>query len=152
MISILPSLFFVFFGGLTLSPVPRARGRDGHRHSQRAFRPAYRAGQHHHEEAADTMKIGFDLSHYYIQSVPADRLLMMGTKTAVRSSPVHRNCCPRLPESAYEETMCWELQRSGIPFERQKAFPIGAVFYFLMPEQFLVLNVSRKQKSFFRCV
>jgi GxxExxY protein len=33
---------------------------------------------------------------------------------------IHRNLCPGLLESAYEECLCYELSKTGIPFERQK--------------------------------
>ncbi len=33
---------------------------------------------------------------------------------------IHRNLGPGLLESAYEECLCYELSRAGIPFERQK--------------------------------
>jgi GxxExxY protein len=37
---------------------------------------------------------------------------------------VHHILGPGLLESAYEEGMCWELCHAGIPFERQKVFPL----------------------------
>ena len=33
---------------------------------------------------------------------------------------IHRNLGPGLLESAYEECLCYELSKAGIPFERQK--------------------------------
>ena len=33
---------------------------------------------------------------------------------------IHRNLGPGLLESAYEECLCYELSKTGIPFERQK--------------------------------
>lgn len=37
---------------------------------------------------------------------------------------VHTGLGPGLLESAYENAMCVELSVRGIPFERQKAFPL----------------------------
>jgi GxxExxY protein len=37
---------------------------------------------------------------------------------------VHRYLGPGLLESAYEESLCWELSLRGIPFERQKELPV----------------------------
>ena len=33
---------------------------------------------------------------------------------------IHRNLGPGLLESVYEECLCYELSKTGIPFERQK--------------------------------
>lgn len=37
---------------------------------------------------------------------------------------VHRELGPGLLESAYEECLCYELQKSGIEHQRQKALPV----------------------------
>lgn len=37
---------------------------------------------------------------------------------------VHRQLGPGLLESAYEECLCFELQKAGLMFERQKPVPI----------------------------
>lgn len=37
---------------------------------------------------------------------------------------VHRNLGPGLLESAYEECLCYEFERRGIRYERQKSLPI----------------------------
>ena len=37
---------------------------------------------------------------------------------------VHRHLGPGLLESVYEEALCHELSRRGIPFERQQSVPI----------------------------
>ena len=36
----------------------------------------------------------------------------------------HRELGPGLLESAYEECLCWELERRAIPFVRQQALPV----------------------------
>jgi len=38
---------------------------------------------------------------------------------------VHRNLGPGLLESAYEECLCYEFDRRGIKYERQKPLPIA---------------------------
>jgi GxxExxY protein len=38
---------------------------------------------------------------------------------------VHKNLGPGLLESAYEESLCWELARQQIPFERQKLLSLS---------------------------
>jgi GxxExxY protein len=38
---------------------------------------------------------------------------------------VHRHLGPGLLESVYEECLCRELALAGLPFERQKPFPIS---------------------------
>src|ERR1035438_9735108 len=38
---------------------------------------------------------------------------------------VHRHLGPGLLESAYEECLCFELSRSGLPFERQVHLPMS---------------------------
>lgn len=37
---------------------------------------------------------------------------------------VHRHLGPGLLESAYEECLCWELTRAGVPFQRQVPLPV----------------------------
>lgn len=37
---------------------------------------------------------------------------------------VHRELGPGLLEAVYEECLCFELSRTGIPFERQKPIPV----------------------------
>jgi GxxExxY protein len=37
---------------------------------------------------------------------------------------VHRELDPGLLEAAYEECLCFEISRIGIPFERQKPIPV----------------------------
>ena len=37
---------------------------------------------------------------------------------------VHRHLGPGLLESAYEECLCYELQKAGLRFERQKPVPV----------------------------
>ena len=37
---------------------------------------------------------------------------------------VHRQLGPGLLESAYEECLCYELQKAGLNFERQKPVPV----------------------------
>jgi GxxExxY protein len=37
---------------------------------------------------------------------------------------VHRQLGPGLLESAYEECLCFELKREGLPFRRQVALPV----------------------------
>lgn len=37
---------------------------------------------------------------------------------------VHRHLGPGLLESAYDECFCYELEKNGIPSERQKALPL----------------------------
>ena len=37
---------------------------------------------------------------------------------------VHRQLGPGLLESAYEECLCYELQKAGLRFERQKPVPV----------------------------
>jgi GxxExxY protein len=37
---------------------------------------------------------------------------------------IHRKLGPGLLESVYEEILCYELAKRGIPFERQKAVPV----------------------------
>ena len=37
---------------------------------------------------------------------------------------VHRNLGPGLLESAYEECLCFELDRAGMPFTRQQKLPV----------------------------
>ncbi len=37
---------------------------------------------------------------------------------------VHRKIGPGLLEDVYEECLCWELEESGIAFERQVALPL----------------------------
>jgi GxxExxY protein len=38
---------------------------------------------------------------------------------------VHKNLGPGLLESAYEESLCWELALQKVPFERQKLLPLN---------------------------
>ena len=38
---------------------------------------------------------------------------------------VHKNLGPGLLESAYEESLCWELAFQKVPFERQKLLPLN---------------------------
>jgi len=38
---------------------------------------------------------------------------------------VHRNLGPGLLESLYESALCFELESSGLPFERQKLLPVS---------------------------
>jgi len=37
---------------------------------------------------------------------------------------IHRKLGPGLLESVYEEILCYELAKRGIPFERQKSIPV----------------------------
>ncbi len=37
---------------------------------------------------------------------------------------VHRELGPGLLEAVYEECLCFEVSRAGIPFERQKPIPV----------------------------
>jgi GxxExxY protein len=37
---------------------------------------------------------------------------------------IHRKLGPGLLESVYEEILCYELAKQGIPFERQKSIPV----------------------------
>lgn len=37
---------------------------------------------------------------------------------------VHKALGPGLLESAYEECLCYELSRRGVPFEKQKPIPV----------------------------
>jgi GxxExxY protein len=38
---------------------------------------------------------------------------------------VHKNLGPGLLESAYEESLCWELAHQQVPFERQRMLPLN---------------------------
>ncbi len=40
------------------------------------------------------------------------------------SIEVHKALGPGLLESAYEQCLCYELSRRGVPFEKQKAMPV----------------------------
>ncbi|MEO8577179.1 MAG: GxxExxY protein, partial [Gemmatimonadales bacterium] len=37
---------------------------------------------------------------------------------------VHRELGPGLLESTYEDCLCWELHKAGIPFLRQPVLPV----------------------------
>ena len=42
-----------------------------------------------------------------------------------RAISVHKGIGPGLLESAYEECLCYELARVGLPFERQVSLPVS---------------------------
>jgi GxxExxY protein len=65
---------------------------------------------------------------------------------------VHHILGPGLLESAYEDGMCWELSHSGIPFDRQKVFPlcykgdyISAYFADLVVNNAIILELKAVQ-------
>ncbi|MDH5433559.1 MAG: GxxExxY protein [Gammaproteobacteria bacterium] len=49
---------------------------------------------------------------------------MLSGKIIGCAMEVHRQLGPGLLESIYEECLCYELEQSGINFERQKFIPI----------------------------
>ena len=56
---------------------------------------------------------------------PAELLSEFLTETIIGAeSEVHRQLGPGLPESVYEECICEELRRRGIPFKCQVELPI----------------------------
>lgn len=65
---------------------------------------------------------------------------------------VQRTLGPGLLESAYEEGMCWELRHNGIPFERQRVYPlkykgdyISSYFADLVVDGKIILEVKAVQ-------
>ena len=53
-----------------------------------------------------------------------DRLWYLSHLVIGRAMEVHRELGPGLLESAYEECLAYELQRSSLRFDRQKALPL----------------------------
>jgi GxxExxY protein len=56
--------------------------------------------------------------------VPADDRDLLTGKVIQLAIEVHRELGPGLLESTYEECLCYELSKAGLPFERQVPLPV----------------------------